>query len=836
MINQFQKIKSIGCYDDYTFIQKKIEPFGKINILYGSNGSGKTTFSNLLFLLSKHCKEKEQLISELIDKDSELEIITSSGKVTHKNISEKNLDLYVFNSKFVTDHVYNGTRSNVDSFSNDVKLTSPEIEKIDSLIKQYAERNKKLSAWSIAIDLKLEAIFKLYNEEFQKKISGSRLTGVKPTSVLKKEGDLSLLKSELNILYTEYSNKSKEASTIESFTSLIDKFNSIANIDIDVSKTIKELSIKVSSEAKGRIGAKVESFQKEVDEKKMKGAIGDLNYWFKIGGRLLHLSKEQNKKCPLCDTDLSLSLDSIINEYSNYFSDSLMAFVDLVQQNIETLSNFINNDQVSKNESAINELINQCQSRFNFDIGSLIFNKDDGKLLIEAVDELLSFIKKKKENPELELSVSEEKYRVIDDYINAVNMFKSAALLKVEERISELKGKSIDVIVKEIKNKIGLIVSVELNQKENNIYLSSKKRNSDIAIICHRVLGEIKNKIDVLEQNKTTEIAKLNNESKYINIYLKHLGISHFEIDRDKTKEHDNLMINYKSGKRKIDFKHSLSEGEKTALAFSYFISKLRVEKIEGSLKAFKDCVIVIDDPISSLDDNRLFQTANLIDSFLFYSDRNLSDQERNSEKADSADNHPCQVFILSHNLTFVKYLHNALRANENLTNSINEYYLTTYAPKINKLPSGLKNFTNTYIVKLKEIVDFKEKRTEYNIVKNYLPNYIRIVLETFLSFKLALVNDSQGRLPGLSHLINAIVKEFESIGDVEYANINKDGAIKRLNHLKKIADHESHGSIFRAEEFSFISEVELKEFAKYAVQVIEYIDNLHFRRVKAHV
>jgi hypothetical protein len=56
------------------------------------------------------------------------------------------------------------------------------------------------------------------------------------------------------------------------------------------------------------------------------------------------------------------------------------------------------------------------------------------------------------------------------------------------------------------------------------------------------------------------------------------------------------------------------------------------------------------------------------------------------------------------------------------------------------------------------------------------------------------------------------------------------------LNHLKKIADHESHGSIYRAEEFAFISEQELKEFAKNTIQVIEYIDGLHFRKIRSHV
>ncbi|WP_267740831.1 hypothetical protein [Myroides injenensis] len=115
------------------------------------------------------------------------------------------------------------------------------------------------------------------------------------------------------------------------------------------------------------------------------------------------------------------------------------------------------------------------------------------------------------------------------------------------------------------------------------------------------------------------------------------------------------------------------------------------------------------------------------------------------------------------------------------------------------------------------------------------MANYIRIVLETFLSFKLAIVNESNDRLPGLSHLITKMVSEFNNIDDIEIDNLRKDTIIKRLNHLKKIADHESHGSIHKAEEFSFIAEKELKDFAKATTQVILYIDKLHFSKIKNH-
>ena len=61
-------------------------------------------------------------------------------------------------------------------------------------------------------------------------------------------------------------------------------------------------------------------------------------------------------------------------------------------------------------------------------------------------------------------------------------------------------------------------------------------------------------------------------------------------------------------------FKYSLSEGDKSALALAFFLSKLEVE---GNVQ---DKIIVFDDPVSSFDLNRKSSTINK----LIISDRKL--------------------------------------------------------------------------------------------------------------------------------------------------------------------------------------------------------------------
>jgi wobble nucleotide-excising tRNase len=819
MITSFQKIKKIGCYDDYVFDASQLATFQKVNVFYGANGTGKTTLSNILYLLSKYCKEKKAVFDEIFDDVSELELKYDTQKITQKNILSHDIDLYVFNSKFVIDHVYNGNVANIDSFSSEVKLTNDVITGIDNRLNVLALRWKKVENWGKLLQDKLDSIWNTYDKEFQKKVSNARLTNVKPSIVANTAGNLASEKAALDKLYQEYKNKSGQAATIEKLNGQIEAIKALKAINIDLIEGAKKLGIPLSVAARKRMSDRVKKISDAIELKKLGPAIGDLSTWLRTGGRLLHISKDVDKHCPLCDTDLSANIDALLNDFSNYFSTAIVELFDFIDASCLHIDQLIADNFASINSSLVEAIRIVCT---DYDINLPVFDGSKDNILEKSLTAIRDILKEKKLSPEIKYELKEEDTSLISGYTQGLLTFKNSAIKLIQDQIDLLMRRDLDKIVKDIKAQLTKITTIEFNQDVNKIF-NTKKSNAVIASLNEKLKLIIEKNQGEIKRKRNDEVAKLNAESKYINLYLNYLGITNFYIDRDKNATQDNLLITYtKSGKRKNKLQHSLSEGEKTALAFAYFISKLRVERVEGNTDGLKNCIIVIDDPVSSLDDNRLFQTANLIDSFLFYT--GVSDE-----------NHPKQLFVFSHNLTFLKYFHNAVKANSANKDKIEEYYLSNSSPQIGKIPSGLKNFTNTYIIKLKEIQKFKENLLTYETAKNYLPNYIRVVLETFLAFKLAMVNDKHDMLPGMSSLINALITELNPIADETIEGINKDGIIKRLNHLKKIADHESHGSIYKAEEFSFISEAELKEFAKHTLQVINYIDALHFRRVNRH-
>ena len=92
----------------------------------------------------------------------------------------------------------------------------------------------------------------------------------------------------------------------------------------------------------------------------------------------------------------------------------------------------------------------------------------------------------------------------------------------------------------------------------------------------------------------------------------------------------------------------NLSEGEKTAIAFVYFITKLKEND-----NNIEDTIVVVDDPISSFDSNHLFHAYSFM--------------KVNCEKAK-------QLFVLTHNFTFFKLVRDWIsrknkRDNQNIAN-----------------------------------------------------------------------------------------------------------------------------------------------------------------------
>lgn len=158
--------------------------------------------------------------------------------------------------------------------------------------------------------------------------------------------------------------------------------------------------------------------------------------------------------------------------------------------------------------------------------------------------------------------------------------------------------------------------------------------------------------------------------------------------------------------KRKNNIAKNLSEGEKTAIAFVYFTIHLKDQDFD-----IKDGIVVIDDPISSLDANSLFQ------AFAFLK---------------NAVNDSAQIFILTHNFDFLKLLLNWLRRSPKQYYMIkNQYVEGNRISTLDVMDKLLQDYESEYQYLFKVIYNFESDGTIESVY--HIPNLARKLLESFL-------------------------------------------------------------------------------------------------------
>ncbi len=160
----------------------------------------------------------------------------------------------------------------------------------------------------------------------------------------------------------------------------------------------------------------------------------------------------------------------------------------------------------------------------------------------------------------------------------------------------------------------------------------------------------------------------------------------------------------------------NLSEGEKTAIAFAYFVTRVQDGKVP-----LADTIVVVDDPVSSLDAGHLFNTYALI-------------------KTQLAD---CrQLFVSTHSFDFFNLLREwAVDEEKDMKKPQDQWkawriYLvkrvTSAAAHIEQIPKELMHFKSEYHYLFSTLYNFDASGGNDFSVLFGLPNIVRRFLEAF--------------------------------------------------------------------------------------------------------
>ncbi len=287
--------------------------------------------------------------------------------------------------------------------------------------------------------------------------------------------------------------------------------------------------------------------------------------------------------------------------------------------------------------------------------------------------------------------------------------------------------------------------------------------------------------LTLVNKKLESEISSIHKGQENINKYIHgFLGREDLFIDVEKIQDIDSFVLKRNNEKAK-----NLSEGEKTAIAFSYFLTNL--ESIRLS-----DAIVFIDDPISSLDSNHIYHVYSLIANVIF---------EEKTLKCK-------QLFISTHNFEFYSLLKDSKQL-EIKAKGTGKYLIrrdNTNKSSIKELPKQLQNFKSEYQYLFKVLDDFrKESDKESYPLLFVLPNIIRKFLESYTST----------RIPNSSGLEERVKELFDN--DIYSKEILK--FIHTHNHFNGVMQQSRHDDTINLCEPTI----------DYILNWLETNDNLHY-------
>ncbi|HWK62110.1 MAG TPA: AAA family ATPase [Eoetvoesiella sp.] len=196
-----------------------------------------------------------------------------------------------------------------------------------------------------------------------------------------------------------------------------------------------------------------------------------------------------------------------------------------------------------------------------------------------------------------------------------------------------------------------------------------------------------------------------------INQRLSNMGISAFSIARKS--EQESLYCLNRQGKNSGELK-SLSEGEKTLISFLYYMELLKGSVKEGETFQLDKTIVVIDDPISSLSVNYVFDIAAVICKELI---------------APAGGQKVRQVIVLTHNLFFLHELMKQLSATDK--NGKCQLFRVTKNSHTQVSSMKASELMNDYDALWFILREARDQQLPAHVV----PNTMRCILEHFFSF-----------------------------------------------------------------------------------------------------
>ena len=622
MIKNIHQIRGIGRFKDFT-PHPPIE-LAEVNIVYGENGKGKSSLAAIFRSISSgNLDELARRTTIGTDRKSIVICRDDGSKIAYSSPGQRwsqEIDnLLVFDETFVHENVCIGPLVDIDQRRNlNTVILGNSARKLSD---DYQELTAATKARTVEIRSTRQAIeskIKRPASNSGTPMSLDAFMELKPVPDF--DGEL-----ERQKLHVDHLRSFSEVLSLSEFARAetpefpIDDFGRLLKSSIE----------DVEANAEAHVQAHLGMF-----------SDNSLEDWIEQG---TGFSSGARKDCPYCGQPLRAS--SLIAHYQAYFSEAYKTLkYDIKEFTPKRLQFDAEMDSANRAIADNARLSDTWRKQKLNGLADYAVNFDDVRLALTTVlNQAKTLLEEKANRPLESLELSAEFYDAHETWNQVCEGVAEYNRIHDEnnEKIRKHKGKLVAGNLQEAEQQLLELENTSIRYSDEVSPLCDKysqqmteqqsdnQRKDDIQA---RIEQEVTNTYNLCGQGVNKFLRRLNADFKLKNLKQRrdgtnrqaqyHIGLFGAEIP----------VGGDKLAKTGQSYKNTLSEGDRRTLALALFLATLeRNEKLEHP-------ILVFDDPVTSMDDNRSSATADLI--------LELCEKDKNN-----------QVIVLSHRKRFLKNL-----------------------------------------------------------------------------------------------------------------------------------------------------------------------------------
>lgn len=669
-------IKNIATYDAVNGVP--INDLKRVNFFFGFNGSGKSTIGKYLHNLS-------------LDTNSQN---SDFNQCSHVGYNEAQHQILTFNEDFIEENfVTKSDLKGVFSLNQSNAIIDQQIKDEEDNVEDFKKQIDKYKAKIEAIDTdKGTKHTNLVNHCWNQRKTFDSFTKVR----LAHSGSSSNHLTEVKRLLQN------PLGTIPAITNLTERYQSLYE------KELKEIQISIDAKVYWelrKLEEKINTLLQVVivgnEDVNISGLIQTLNSrnWVEQG---LDYIESSYSTCPFCQQE---TIDAELREqFSKFFDETYKEKI----SELETLKT-----SYREKANVFISNISQIQNEFNPQnkVSNLVI------ALSALFDDNVDIISYKIEH-------SNEKKTITSLHAKKAALSEIIKLIKDNNQLFS----DLDANKETLLNDIWKYIANNC-QDEIDGFADREAKYDSIKQLAGHLKAYYDGKITAAKQNIETlrnQTADTKEAVDYINDILKNAGFAGFEIaEKDKVNNISRYYLKRPQTQDSEPIFKTLSEGEKNFISFLYFY-RLCLGTDDLQINGNKKKIIIIDDPVSSLDSQALFIITTLIRELI---------QRKGEQKAQKKlffNQNVSQVFILTHNFYFYKevsfknrictdFFHFNLLKSNNVTSVSGQYN---------------RKIKDDYSLLWSSLKEIKENNLQNGNANNiFISNTMRRIIESYANF-----------------------------------------------------------------------------------------------------